>query len=88
VEDEAAEVDGEMTRKGRREAAGHYVNADGNKIEGKIVFKVKDFEATAGAETGSGSINIYGTLLVESDDMKVDEEVKQKSAARGRPSRR
>ncbi|KAL1591150.1 hypothetical protein WHR41_00458 [Cladosporium halotolerans] len=88
VEDEAAEVDGEMTRKGRREAAGHYVNADGNKVEGKIVFKVKDFEATAGAETGSGSINIYGTLLTESDDTKVDEEVKQKSAARGRPSRR
>lgn len=88
VEDEAQEESGEMSRRGRREAAGHYVNADGNKVEGKIVFKVKDFEATPGAETGSGSINIYGTLLAESEDAKVDEEVRQKSLVKERPARR
>lgn len=88
VADEAQEESGEMSRKGRRDAAGHYVNADGNKVEGKIVFKVKDFEATAGAETGSGSINIYGTLLVESEDKQVDEDARQKKLVRERPSRR
>jgi hypothetical protein len=56
--------------------------------QGKIIFKVKDFEATAGAETGSGSINIYGTLLVESEDQKVDEESRQKGLVRERPTRR
>ncbi|KAM0706708.1 hypothetical protein Q7P35_006038 [Cladosporium inversicolor] len=88
VADEAQEETGEMARKARRDAAGHYVNAEGNKVEGKIIFKVKDFEATAGAETGSGSINIYGTLLVESEDQKVDEESRQKSLVRERPARR
>ena len=88
VAEEAPEESGEMSRKGRREAAGHYVNAEGNKVEGKIIFKVKDFEATAGAETGSGSINIYGTLLVESEDQKVDEESRQKNLVRERPARR
>jgi DNA-directed RNA polymerase I subunit RPA43 len=88
VADEAQEDSGELSRKGRRDAAGHYVNAEGNKVEGKIIFKVKDFEATAGAETGSGSINIYGTLLVESEDQKVDEESRQKGLVRERPTRR
>jgi DNA-directed RNA polymerase I subunit RPA43 len=86
VADEATEETGEMSRK-RRDAAGHYVNAEGNKVEGKIIFKVKDFEATAGAETGSGSINIYGTLLTEGEDAKVDEEAKQKTLV-VRPARR
>ena len=89
VEDESAEENGEMSRKGRRDAAGHYVNAEGNKVEGKIIFKVKDFEASAGAETGSGSINIYGTLLTESEDAKIDEEAKQKTlVVRERSARR
>lgn len=87
VEDEAPE-EGDMSRKGRREAAGHYVNAEGNKVEGKIVFKVKDFEATAGAETGSGSINIYGTLLAGDEDAKADEDARQNGLVRGRPARR
>ncbi|KAM0720603.1 hypothetical protein Q7P37_004740 [Cladosporium fusiforme] len=87
VEDESSEESGEMSRTGRREAAGHYINAEGNKVEGKIVFKVKDFEATAGAETGSGSINIYGTFLSESEDAKVDEDSKQKNLVM-RPARR
>jgi DNA-directed RNA polymerase I subunit RPA43 len=86
VEDETTEESEEMSRK-RRNAAGHYVNAEGNKVEGKIIFKVKDFEATAGAETGSGSINIYGTLLTDSEDAKVDEEAKQKTLV-VRPARR
>lgn len=89
VADETTEESGEMSRKGRREAAGHYVNGEGNKVEGKIIFKVKDFEATAGAEMGSGSINIYGTLLAESEDAKVDEEARQKTlVVRERPARR
>lgn len=87
VEDEAPE-EGDMSRKGRREAAGHYVNAEGSKVEGKLVFKVKDFEATAGAETGSGSINIYGTLLAGAEDAKADEDVRQSALVRGRSARR
>lgn len=88
VEDEAPEDNGEMSRKGRRDAAGHYVDGEGNKVEGKIVFKVKDFEATAGAESGSGSINIHGTLLAESDDAKVDEEIRQKDLVKEKTARR
>jgi DNA-directed RNA polymerase I subunit RPA43 len=86
VEDDTTEENEEISRK-RRNAAGHYVNAEGNKVEGKIIFKVKDFEATAGAETGSGSINIYGTLLTENEDAKVDEDAKQKTLV-VRPARR
>ena len=87
VEDESAEGDAGMSRKGRRNAAGHYVDASGKKIEGRLVFKVKDFEATDGAENGSGSINIYGTLLAEREDGKVDEDERQKTLVRDRPRR-
>lgn len=87
VEDESAEGDAGMSRKGRRNAAGHYVDASGKKVEGRLVFRVKDFEATAGAENGSGSINIYGTLLGEREDAKVDEDERQKTLVRDRPRR-
>lgn len=78
VEDE--EADDEDTR-GRHvpRSNGHYVDADGNTVEGKILFKVKDFEASAGTDGGTSSINIYGTLLRDRDDAKLDAEIRQRA---------
>lgn len=45
------------------QAPGHWVDGDGKKVEGKIVFRVLDFEADRGGENDAGSIGILGTLL-------------------------
>nr|OQO15784.1 hypothetical protein B0A51_16304 [Rachicladosporium sp. CCFEE 5018] len=80
VEDESAADDaGAMARRGRRSAAGYYVDGKGKKVEGRVVFRVKDFEASPGAETGGGTINIYGTALSPQEDEKIDEDVRSKA---------
>ncbi|KAK6433383.1 hypothetical protein LTR95_010439 [Oleoguttula sp. CCFEE 5521] len=80
VEDESAADDaGAMARRGRRSAAGYYVDRNGKKVEGRVVFRVKDFEASSGAETGGGSINIYGTALSTQEDDKIDEDLRSKA---------
>ncbi|OQO11796.1 hypothetical protein B0A48_03523 [Cryoendolithus antarcticus] len=80
VEDESAADDaGAMARRGRRSAAGYYVDGNGKKVEGRVVFRVKDFEASPGSETGGGSINIYGTALSTQEDDKIDEDLRSKA---------
>ncbi|KAK6441259.1 hypothetical protein LTR95_002524 [Oleoguttula sp. CCFEE 5521] len=80
VEDESAAEDaGAMARRGRRSAAGYYLDGNGKRVEGRLVFRVKDFEASPGAETGGRSVNIYGTALSVQEDEKIDEDVRQKA---------
>lgn len=73
-----AEVDAEGSgRRHGKEGNGHWVDGSGKKVEGRLVFRVRDFEAAPGSETGAGSVNIYGTLLSEEDDRRVDDEERQ-----------
>lgn len=58
---------------------GHFVDGDGKIVQGKILFKVKDFEANAGVDGGTSSINIYGTLIRDQDDNKIDAELRQRA---------
>lgn len=56
---------------------GYWLNGDGEKVEGRIVFRVLDFEAMHGSEAVGGSINIIGTLLSEGEERKVEDEERQ-----------
>ncbi|TKA67088.1 hypothetical protein B0A55_08659, partial [Friedmanniomyces simplex] len=42
---------------------GYWVDGNGQKMDGRVVFRVKDFEAAPGSESGAGSLNTLGTLL-------------------------
>lgn len=61
----------EVARKGRKrkggDGVGWFVDAQGKKVEGKIVFRVVDFEATEGnsSEGGVGTVSILGSLREE-----------------------
>ncbi|KAK5698504.1 hypothetical protein LTR17_023596 [Elasticomyces elasticus] len=67
-----------------KQGNGCWVDSSGEKVDGKVVFRVKDFEATAGGEGGAGSMNILGTLLSNTHDRKVDDEERQRSEKGGR----
>jgi DNA-directed RNA polymerase I subunit RPA43 len=80
-DDAADEADGEdddeedgakgRKKKALKEGEGYWADEDGKKVEGRIVFRVKDFEPTLSAEVGTiGGVNISGTLLDESEDGK------------------
>lgn len=86
VGDESAQTDGK--RKDRRGGEGYFVDGQGKKIDGKMNFKVKDFEANMSSGDGAGSINIFGTLLVEDEDREMDDEERQNGLVRGRQSGR
>ncbi|KAK4539736.1 hypothetical protein LTR36_010389 [Oleoguttula mirabilis] len=57
---------------------GYWADGAGKKVEGRVVFRVRDFEATPGSESGAGSINIYGTLLSDAEDEALDDEERQR----------
>lgn len=76
------DVEGKWKQKAGKEGEGYWVDGDGKKVEGKLVFKVRDFEATPGSETGAGSINIHGTLLPDGEDTRQDDEERQHGLVR------
>lgn len=58
---------GKQFKKRRRRAGdgvGWFVDAEGKKVEGKVSFRVVDFEATEGnsSDGGAGTVSILGTL--------------------------
>ncbi|KAF2721376.1 hypothetical protein K431DRAFT_284974 [Polychaeton citri CBS 116435] len=57
---------------------GYFVDGSGQNVEGRIVFRVRDFEAGVQSETGTGTINILGSLLSEAEDRKVDIEERER----------
>ncbi|KAI7367930.1 hypothetical protein KC354_g3064 [Hortaea werneckii] len=73
-----SDEEGALTGKGKgkkatQEGEGHWVDAEGKKVDGRLIFRVKDFQATPGSEGGAGSINIVGTLLSEVDEKALEE---------------
>lgn len=48
--------------------AGYFVDGQGQKIEGRIVFRVEDFEATPGSDSSTGTASILGTLKSEGEE--------------------
>ncbi|KAK0273474.1 hypothetical protein LTR35_012224 [Friedmanniomyces endolithicus] len=62
---------------------GYWVDDSGGRVDGKVVFRVKDFDAVAGGDSGAESINILGTLLSLEDDRKLDEGERQRSVGKG-----
>ncbi|KAK5678607.1 hypothetical protein LTS10_009051 [Elasticomyces elasticus] len=62
-----------------KQGNGCWLDGSGDKVDGKVVFRVKDFEATAGGEGGAGSMNILGTLLSTGQEKKIDDEESRRS---------
>ncbi|TKA39061.1 hypothetical protein B0A54_09658 [Friedmanniomyces endolithicus] len=58
---------------------GYWVDDSGGRVDGKVVFRVKDFDAAAGGDSGAGSINILGTLLSVEEDRQLDHDGRQHS---------
>jgi len=56
---------------------GYWVDGEGQKVEGVVRFRVRDFESAPMTERERGFVNIEGTLLGPEEDRKVDEEVKE-----------
>lgn len=67
------------------ESSGHYVDADGKKVEGLVKFTVKDFESAPSTERERGFLSIEGTLLDAEADKAYDAELK---AARKVPKKK
>jgi DNA-directed RNA polymerase I subunit RPA43 len=63
--------DGSQTQKTRKrtlQGTGHFEDGAGEEIEGKLVFRVDDFEANPGSDGGPGTVSIIGTLRVDLHD--------------------
>nr|POE79398.1 dna-directed rna polymerase i subunit rpa43 [Quercus suber] len=56
----------------RKDGAGYFVDGQGKKVEGKLTFSAKDFDATPSTENGGGTINIVGTMLSRAQDKELD----------------
>ena len=63
--DEGAQV--QKKRRRALQGAGHFEDGEGEEIEGKIVFKVIDFEANPGSDGGPGTVSIIGTLRFDDE---------------------
>ena len=80
VGEESQQSEGQQ--KHLKQGEGYFVNGKGNQVEGRLVFMVRDFEATAGSEMGMDSINIHGTLLSKKDDRRLDDDERQRGLVR------
>lgn len=74
------------------EGGGHFVDANGTKIDGLIKFCVKDFETAPSSESERGFVSIEGTLLSEEEERElVEKEMERQNervngiSRRGRP---
>ena len=53
---------------------GHFEDAEGRKIEGRLRFRVRDVETTSSSEREKGFLSIEGTLLSPEDEMELTEQ--------------
>ena len=65
-EDDIERPDGKK-KKRLADGNGYFVNGKREKLEGRIVFRVEDFDASAGQD-GTGTVSILRTLLSEGED--------------------
>ena len=63
--DEGAQT---QTRKRTLQGVGHFEDGGGEEIEGKLVFRVDDFEANPGSDGGPGTVSLVGTLRFDHDE--------------------
>lgn len=68
---------------------GHFVDADGAKVDGLIKFRVRDFETAPASENERGFISIEGTLLGEEEEQELSkkEMEQQRERVNGIPRR-
>ncbi len=57
---------GVTSTKQGKDGGGYWVDGDGQKVDGRLIFKVRDLEVAA-AEGGGGSISIIGTMLADGE---------------------
>jgi len=76
---EAATDAGAMQEVDENTGAGYFVDGNGQKIQGLIKFRVRDFESVPSTEREKGFVNIEGTLLSEEEDKKADDELSEKT---------
>ncbi|KAF4539690.1 RNA polymerase rpb7-like domain-containing protein [Lasiodiplodia theobromae] len=62
---------------------GHFVDAQGKKVDGVIKFRIRDFETSPRTENDRGFITIEGSLLPEDKEKELDEQELEKYAQRG-----
>lgn len=62
VEDDEDAAPDQTTKKRAIQGAGHFENGAGEVVDGKIVFRVEDFDASPGSDGGPGTVSIHGTL--------------------------
>lgn len=67
-DDDEEEAESQKQRRQAFHGAGHFEDDAGNEVEGKLVFKVEDFDASAGSDNGTGTISIIGTLRFDGDE--------------------
>ncbi|KAK4985124.1 hypothetical protein LTR66_008272 [Elasticomyces elasticus] len=70
---------------GTREA--HFVDGQGNRVEGLMQFRLRDFEASPATDRERGFLSMEGTLLDEEEDAKADEEEKARQKGKAGASR-
>ncbi|KAK5109417.1 hypothetical protein LTR62_007083 [Meristemomyces frigidus] len=69
--------DGEQDNGYARQRGGYWTNRYGEKMDGRVVFRVRDFDASGSGDQGVGSISIAGTLLSAKDDARLDDGERQ-----------
>ncbi|EON69442.1 hypothetical protein W97_08702 [Coniosporium apollinis CBS 100218] len=69
-----------------RQAEGYYVDGEGEKVDGLIRFRIKDFESGAG-EGEKGFLSIEGTMLSEDEEEEADEQERAQGGGAQRGAR-
>lgn len=65
------------------EGQGHFVDENGNKVDGMVRFRIRDFETQARIESDRGFISIEGTLLSAEEEREVEAKEREKRIGRG-----
>ncbi|KAK3672716.1 hypothetical protein LTR78_007302 [Recurvomyces mirabilis] len=71
------EEDAQEESLGRQENGGHWTNQYGEMVEGRMIFRMRDFDATGSGDQGARSLSIAGTLLGAKEDKRMDDEEMQ-----------
>ena len=60
------------------EGQGHFVDENGNKVDGMVRFRIRDFETQARMESDRGFVSIEGTLLSAEEEREVKAKEREK----------
>ncbi|KAJ9657744.1 hypothetical protein H2201_008057 [Coniosporium apollinis] len=89
-EEGAKDADGDVKMRrshGRgRQAEGYYLNGEGEKVDGLIRFRIRDFESGVG-EGEKGFLSIEGTMLSEEEEKEADEQERAQGGGAQRDGR-